>query len=169
MVRQSNAYKFNGKCFFYNKFGHMAKQYRIKENQNYNFVLSQCTNCKKYGHILEDCRMNVKSHACGKFGYFSNHYRSRNDTRYVKEIEKNNVTCYACKKIGHIAKYCRRKNQMLSNDKDNEKGKNKVDEIKDNTKSQVRKFEEPSGDGSILVTSSVEQSIYVPIENSTDN
>lgn len=73
-------------------------------------------------------------------------------------------------KIGHISKNCRRKTQPVNNDKDNEKGKKKVDEIQqDHTKKWVRKFEESSGDGSILVTPLVEQSIPPPLGNSISN
>lgn len=33
-------------------------------------------------------KMNVKCHACGKFGHFSNHYRSRNDTVFAKQFKR---------------------------------------------------------------------------------
>lgn len=86
LVRKPNAHKFNGTFFFCNKFGHRASKCRNRENQNHNAVLSQCSNCKKYGHRKEDYRMNVRCHAYGKFGYMANQCRSKKGQGLNKAI-----------------------------------------------------------------------------------
>lgn len=101
----------------------MARQCRNRENRNYNSTFGQCSKCNKYGHKIEDWRMNVKCYACGKFGQMTNQCRSSNYISYNKVIQKNNVACYACNKIGHIAKFYRRKNPLVKNDGSNDKGK----------------------------------------------
>lgn len=42
-VRQPTAYKFNGKCFNYNKHGHRENQYRSRNYQSTNTPIGQCS------------------------------------------------------------------------------------------------------------------------------
>lgn len=69
---------------------------------------------------------------------------------------QGNVVFYACNKFGHIAKYCRRRNMNKrglenknKNEKPNDKGKEKVEEIKDQMKKTwVKKTDLEAGSGS---------------------
>lgn len=108
----------------------MARQCRNRANQNPESTPGKCSKCNKFGHKRKDSRMNVKCYACGKFGYMANQYRSNNFNGFSKVIQKNNVTCYACNEIGHIDKLCRSRNPLVSNGGSNEKGKEKVNEIR---------------------------------------
>lgn len=47
-----------------------------------------------------------------------------------KLFKKTNVTCYACNKIGHIAKFCRSKTSPTNNKGPSLKGKEKIEEVK---------------------------------------
>lgn len=128
-IKQFNAYKFNGRCFVCNRFGHMARQCRNTANHILDCSPGKCSKCNKYGHKIEDCRMNVKFYACGKSGHMANQCRSRNFTGFRKAIQRNNVTCCACNDVGHIAKFCRSRNPSVGNGGSNEKGKEKVSEF----------------------------------------
>lgn len=131
----------------------MARQCRSRANQNPDSAPDKCSKCNKIGHKIEDCKMNVKCYACGKFGHMANQCTSRNFTGFGKAIQKNNVTCYACNEVGHIPKFCRRRNPPVGNRGSNDKGKEKVSEIQeDHTQRWVRKTEEQSSDGNVLVT-----------------
>lgn len=130
LVRQPNAYKFNGKCFNCNKFGHTANQWRYRNNQNTNLSIGQYSKCNKHGHNSNNCRINVKCYACGRFGHLSNQCRTQTGQGYGKAIQRNNVTCYACNNIGHIARFCGSKNVLTNDRGSNDKGKEKVNEIK---------------------------------------
>lgn len=69
---------------------------------------------------------------------------------------QGNIVCYACNKSGHIAKYCRRRNVNRRGLKDknknvklNEKGKLKVEEIRDQmNKTWVKKNDDNVVNGS---------------------
>lgn len=63
---------------------------------------------------------------------------------------QRNVVCLACNKTSHIAKYCRSKNSaLIDKNKSDEKGKVKVEEIRDkHEKMWVRKDESKAENGS---------------------
>lgn len=84
--------------------------------------------------------MNVRCYVCGRFGHLSNQCRTQPSIGYGKVIQKNNVTCYACKKIGHIAKFCRSKGSPTDNKGPSLKGKEKVEDVKQEfSKQWIRK------------------------------
>lgn len=81
LVRQPNAYKFNGNCCVCNKFGHMDSQCKNRVNHNGPSYSEQCFKCNKYGHMAIECksvmkkfqnRRNVRCYACGRFGHVAN-------------------------------------------------------------------------------------------------
>lgn len=145
-VRQPTAYKFNGKCFNYNKYGHRANQCRSRNYQNTNTPTGQCSKCNKVGHNSKNCRMNVRCYVCGRFGHLSNQCRTQTGIGYGKAIQKNNVTCYAYNKIGHIAKFCRSKSSPVNNKGPSLKGKEKVEEVKQDFSRQWIKKSNLNGD-----------------------
>lgn len=57
-------------------------------------------------------------------------------------LVQRNVVCHACNKPGHIARYCKSKNAHVDNNKSNEKGKAKVEEIRDQYKKMRVKKED---------------------------
>ena len=84
--------------------------------------------------------MNVRCYVYGRFGQLSNQCRTQTGIGYGKDIQKNNVTCYACNKIGHIAKFCRSKGSPVDNKSSSLKGKEKVEEVKQEfSKQWIRK------------------------------
>lgn len=60
LVIQPTSYKFNGKCFNCNKYGHRENQCRSTNYQNTSTPTSQCSKCNKVGHNSKNYRMNVR-------------------------------------------------------------------------------------------------------------
>lgn len=102
-------------------------------------------------------RRNVKCYACNIFQHVANQCRSRRNKINFRPKQEN-VVCYACNKSDHIAKYCRSINvnrrgpeDKNKNVKVDEKGKLKVDEIKDQMKKIcVKKSGDNAVNGSTL-------------------
>lgn len=83
------------------------------------------------------------------FGHISNQCKTRPNQMNFKPM-LNNVVCQVCNKTSHIAKYCRTKKSALV-DKSNldEKGKEKLEEIKEKHEMMwVRKDESRVDNGS---------------------
>lgn len=100
----------------------------------------------------------------------ANQCKSSNFISFSKEIQKNNVACYAFNEDGHITKFCRSTNPPVSNGGSNEKGKEKVSEIQqDHTQRWVRKIEEKSSDGNVLVTYLAGEATPTLTGSSSDN
>lgn len=61
---------------------------------------------------------------------------------------QKSVVCYVCNKFGHVAKFCRSKNMsnngLVNKNQSDEKGKENVDEIKDQHKKMWVKKEDPN-------------------------
>lgn len=90
---------------------------------------------------------NKRCYGCGMFGHISNQCGMRPNQMSFKPMQ--NVACHACNKIGHIAKYCRRKKSALvEKNKSDEKGKEKVEKLKDkHEKMWARKDESKEDNG----------------------
>lgn len=77
----------------------------------------------------------MRWYACGRFGHIDNQYRSRENQGNLRPNQRNNIVFYACNKSDQIAKFCRskniNKNASVDNNKSNDKGKVKVEEIRE--------------------------------------
>lgn len=83
-------------------------------------------------------KRNVRCYAFGRFGHISNQCLSKGNQGNFGPNQRKNFVCYACNKTGHVAKYCRsknvNKNALANKNKEDNKGKEKVEEIKEKHK-----------------------------------
>lgn len=139
----------------------MKNQCRSRMNNGMNNMnnaptfIGQCFICNNFGHKSNMCRVvmnnfqNKRCYACGMFGHISNQCGTRQNQMNFIHMQ-NNVVCRACNKTSHIAKYCKSKNNILTDKRKlDEKGKTKIEEIKDkHEKMWVKKDESKVDNGS---------------------
>lgn len=127
----------------------------INNMNNSPTFTGKCFKCNNFGHKSNMCRMminfqNKRCYACGMFGHISNQSRMRPNQMSFSPMHRN-VVCHTCNKLGHIARQCRRRNPPVNKNILDEKGKEKVDEIKDQHKKMwVKKEDQNVQNGSTL-------------------